>query len=472
MHRRIGALTALALVATLAGPVAAAAPERSTSTNTWFECSEPLVGVTGVAILGFLEIHSEGDVHDAFVDLAVWAGLTEPAGEPSAFAVAASGSQDDTSISVTVDLEDINGDPAGSAEISATIAPDGDAVPFSFRDRVNNQWRVSEGTDQAIVVEAGTLSIGEDVIALVGCAGMRRIETVFFTSPNATVVNQTFRDVFCQLAVGDRTIFVDGFGTDDGLSLFVSVAPDGLFGGTDLPWASDGSGGWLAEGTFEVFDADGGPAGSASVELHLTPDGDPVLQYLPRRVGFEKSLFQPYTVSGSIAFPDVGLETSDLSSCEALGEEILAVRTSQKGPKAPTPSNDTPEGAIALTRGADLWQRTGGASDGEAGTSCLEGPFGSVPFAKTVWYTITGDGAPMTLDTAGSDFDTVVAVYVDEDPGEDLVLTEIACADDIFLDLGRTLQASISGDTEAGVTYWIQVGGWQDEWGRLHVTLD
>ena len=472
MGRRISALTALALLATLAGPVAAAPPERSTTKDTWFECPDPLVGTSGVARLGFLEIVSTGDAADTFVDLAFWAGLSEPAGDPSAFAAGASGSQDASSISATVDMADLNGDPAGTAEISATIAADGDAVPFSFREHVNNRWRVSEGTDQAIIVEAGTLSIGGDVIAFAGCTGMRRIETVFFTSPNAIVVDQTFRDVFCELAVGDRTIFVDGFGNGDGLSMSISVDPDGLNGGADAPWASDGAGGWLAAGSFEVSDADGQPAGSASIELHLVPDGDPVLQYLPRRTGWEKSLFQAYTVSGSIAFADAGIQTSDLSGCEASGEELRGVLTSQKGPKASTPPNDTPDGAIELTRGADLSLRTGGAGDGEADTACLEGPFGSVPFAKTVWYTVTGDGAPMTLDTAGSDFDTVIAIYVEEDSGDGPVLTEIACADDILLDPGRTIQASITGDTEAGLTYWVQIGGWNNEWGRLHVTLD
>jgi len=53
---------------------------------------------------------------------------------------------------------------------------------------------------------------------------------------------------------------------------------------------------------------------------------------------------------------------------------------------------------------------------------------------------------------------------------------EIACADDVFFQpIGGTFQGAITFDTEAGVTYWIEAGGFLDfrtgrtETGRLRL---
>ena len=34
-----------------------------------------------------------------------------------------------------------------------------------------------------------------------------------------------------------------------------------------------------------------------------------------------------------------------------------------------------------------------------------------IPVGYTVWYKFLGTGSPMTIDTAGSDYDTVTALY-------------------------------------------------------------
>jgi hypothetical protein len=87
--------------------------------------------------------------------------------------------------------------------------------------------------------------------------------------------------------------------------------------------------------------------------------------------------------------------------------------------------------------------------------TCPEGFFDA--FGRTLWYTVEGTGGPLTFDTAGSSIDTVLGVYVQGDDG----LEEIACVDDVEFDpVGVTYQAAITGDSEDGVTYYVQVGGY------------
>jgi hypothetical protein len=96
---------------------------------------------------------------------------------------------------------------------------------------------------------------------------------------------------------------------------------------------------------------------------------------------------------------------------------------------------------------------------------------------RTLWYTVTGTGGDVRIDTAGSNFDTAVAVYVDDAGG----LSEIACNDDEpAFEPVRTLQGVVTFPTEAGVTYYVQVGGFDfsfedpassPEYGRLRLSV-
>jgi hypothetical protein len=70
----------------------------------------------------------------------------------------------------------------------------------------------------------------------------------------------------------------------------------------------------------------------------------------------------------------------------------------------------------------------------------------------------------MTVDTAGSSFNTVLGVY--DRKGDTLV--EIACVDDL---VGETLQARVTFATEPGEVYLVQVGGYAGQFGNLRVAL-
>jgi hypothetical protein len=68
------------------------------------------------------------------------------------------------------------------------------------------------------------------------------------------------------------------------------------------------------------------------------------------------------------------------------------------------------------------------------------------------------------VDTAGSDFDTIVGVYTGS-PGS---LTQVGCVDDVS-DPAFSLQGRITVDTVAGATYYVQAGGFGGSTGRLQV---
>ena len=76
----------------------------------------------------------------------------------------------------------------------------------------------------------------------------------------------------------------------------------------------------------------------------------------------------------------------------------------------------------------------------------------------TVWYRITPDeDVVVDIDTFGSTFDTVLAVYAGDG------LAPVDCNDDS----GATLQSRVVFDAAAGTTYLMQAGGFASDHGTL-----
>ncbi len=146
----------------------------------------------------------------------------------------------------------------------------------------------------------------------------------------------------------------------------------------------------------------------------------------------------------------------DDASCVA---EDVRINEMQKVANGPRPRNDAPSAAIALAVGDSATVVTA-KTDAAAEAPCVvdDPEFGEfeLPMTHTVWWTITGTGGPTTVDTAGSDFDTVLGVYL---PDGD-VLEPIACVDDVIdPDTGEfSLAAAVTIDTVAGQTYYVQSG--------------
>jgi len=85
----------------------------------------------------------------------------------------------------------------------------------------------------------------------------------------------------------------------------------------------------------------------------------------------------------------------------------------------------------------------------------------------TAWFTIVpGTSGKLTASTAGSGFDTVLALYSGTAINS---LHKIQCNDDV----NGTLQSAVSGNVTAGQTYYVQLGGYRGATGSyaLDITL-
>lgn len=116
---------------------------------------------------------------------------------------------------------------------------------------------------------------------------------------------------------------------------------------------------------------------------------------------------------------------------------------------------------IAVTDGTTTFSTVGGCADGIAGC----GQSAAAP-AKWFVYTATCNG-PVTIDTCGSSFDTVLNVYT----GTCDALTEIACNDDSFT-CPQTFRASqVTFDVAAGTTYRIRASGFNGAAGNVVMNI-
>jgi hypothetical protein len=376
---------------------------------------------------------------------------------------------DRSQMSASIELQDAEGSPAGTAELLADLAPDGPAEPVNERFRDGNRLFRYTGAFQPLAV-TGTLSLpGEIEFELVDCSAGHSELSVFENNPTGVFEGVL---VHCSLETDDGFLSLFGLADRHGAFTDVFFAPaegdevagygEGVLSRTQ--WS-------VSVELYEIFGA--ASLGTADIEADLIPSGERHTFTVQGRGYRYKVWVEPISVDGNVRLQMGDLDESltlDDEVCWAEEFRVVARINERIGPKpgGKPPVNDTPEGALGLAVPSTQNVQTRGASPiGEAETGCLDyGDFGSVPMGYTLWYTITGTGGTITLDTAGSDFDTVVAVYVLD--GADLV--EVDCNDDVFLDVGHTRQAMLSLDTEAGVTYYVQAGGWtESEFGRLRL---
>jgi hypothetical protein len=186
-----------------------------------------------------------------------------------------------------------------------------------------------------------------------------------------------------------------------------------------------------------------------------------------------------FDVEGTLTAP--GFDPFDLGHCFLTDSTTKTIQSPVKAPK-PTgraPANDLPSRARPVAPGSNLSQNTKNAAlDMEEPFDCLigeddEGNPAPIPVLKTVWYKLAGTGKTVTVDTKGSGFDTVAAVYTKAADGSYVPVPD-ACVDDVPVQpIGRTLQAAVTFGTTVGTTYYIQVGGFPDDlnWGSLHISV-
>ena len=397
-----------------------------------------------------------------FEDPATWSGFSDSVTADEG---------DPVILSATLDFADAEGEPAGTGTLVVTLTRVGDPVTFEGEDFGN----VTSHTVAVVqfLEGSGTLTLPDGTEITLSCGGEIVDESVFETSPHVFTANNQGVVINCFWETEDS--FATFFAVDDAFGFFADAS---LFtADLELFQSGEPSGTIDATGvtaSLELQDGLTGDAYTADAAADFTPLGDTVTSFITSENGMTKLVEQRLLVDGTLEFSSGDVFTMDDEACFANTFAVHDVFTNPSGPKpGPTPVNDTPEGAIALEPGDRLTINTSGtALDPEVPiTTCPDGIFDDL--GHTVWYTIEGTGDVITVDTAGSHFDTVLAVYVME--GDQLI--EIACVDDVFFDpIGLTFQASISGPTEEGVTYWIQVGGFRQgdfaQSGRLKLTVE
>jgi hypothetical protein len=326
---------------------------------------------------------------------------------------------------------------------------------------------------------SGSLVVGGSTFSLDGCFGDETTITVFATAPHSFVTHFSQRGVDCALsnAAGDTgflfasffdgDVFIDsgGFPADGSAGI-------GAFGGGTLA-------GGIFDSTLDTYSFDTGEpaAATASIHLEIVGTGDPV-NYLVREATVRLSVRgDSLDIEGTLAIGDM---TFDLGPCVGVDADAKLIVTSPNGPKpgGKVPSNDLPSGAKLLGVGDRTSVSTKGASpDREAPFECLtfgfDGDSFEIPVGHTVWYRVVGTGGAVTVDTAGSDYDTVAAVYTSDGTGSYTPVPG-ACVDDVALDpVGRSLQSAVTWDTVAGTSYYVQIGGFPEAvtYGNLRVAV-
>ncbi|HEX5824165.1 MAG TPA: hypothetical protein VFY18_06890 [Candidatus Limnocylindrales bacterium] len=473
MKRVLALLVSLTLVLALPAAASAGRVTRFTDHNVSIFC-EGMAATSGGGFAFFSASVSSEFGPDAFVD---FFATSDTSGPPDLFRASEQPvvvSWNGSVLAGSIPLLNSNGDPAGSAAFSATLAASGDPSPFDDRFRDGNHWHQFTGVDQPMD-PSGTLSVGGSTFSLDTCFGNESTVSVFETNPRSFVNHFASREVGCDLtnAAGDT-----GF-------LFTSLRDGEVFIDAGA-FPADGSAGTGASGSatlangvldanLETYNLDTGEpvAGGASIHLAVVGSGEPFDYILKFATG--KLVAQGVTLDleGTLT---IGTRTFDLGACIGVDGRTKVINSFPNGPKpgGKVPSNDLPSGAKLLTVGAKTSVATKGASpDREAAFECLAFEDDVVPVGHTVWYTIVGTGGPLTVDTAGSDYDTVVAVYTSDGSGG-FAPVPGACVDDVPVQpIGRTLQSAVTWNSVAGTTYFVQIGGFPQSfpYGNLRVAV-
>lgn len=466
MRRAFSTLLPIVLLVSLLAPATAAGapPIRFTDRSTSFFCEMPTEDG------GLLATGANVSDEFTFAHLDLWPEGSAPFEDPPALSgftetVDQTGTPPNVTLTATLALFDPEGEPAGVADLTATLAPDGDPIVLEPHREGNRQIR-STGTIQPATVSGEVVIDGGDPITLSGCFGQFSDVEVFETNPNAFTIQETAIIVACEWAVGE-----DGFAFffAQAHETFGTFAEAGYFTETsqlitdfDAPQIVSLDRESLSASVPMIDLVTGDPA-SAEASASITPSGIVESFTITGQNGRQKITAEGLLADGSVEFSNGASFPID-ETCFSVDFSAHSVFTQPAGPKrgGKVPPNDTPGGALPLAPGTGFNVQTGGAAiEPEAEASCA-------PIGTTLWYTVTGTGGPVTIDTAGSGFDTVIAVYVGDGGG----LVEVDCVDDVATgQVGISLQSAVTIDTEAGQTYFVQIGGFAEEYGRLRVAV-
>jgi hypothetical protein len=475
MRRFLVHVSLLALLAaSLPGSVLAAPATKVNESAVVLSCDLPATDGF-VSVLAFVSPES-----GAFGDFAFWADPATPYEDPpSIVASIADVSGDATAMAATFDLVEFDesqeppfGDPAGTATLSADLSPDGDPFTVDDRYRNGNRWERYTGSIQPLLADGSLVFPGHEITDLSGCYGATQDITYFSTNPSA--FNDRYREFFVSCGWESGEDFVglyarrDAFGSYGDVFISTPTSEIGGFGDATLTDTSLALAVELMDFNAEVA------VGSAEARASLASSGTTIRTtetYGQERL---KVVATGYSVDGSLVVTIDGTTTTypmDDESCFAADQRVAIHAVRPNGPKPGPLANDTPDGAVPARLGHTIRLVTGGnAFEPEAPCTVVypeEPEPVEIPISYTAWWTATGTGVEMSADTAGSDFDTVAGVYVMGGGG----LEQIACVDDVFDETFFSLQAKVAWPSDAGTTYYLQVGGFGGDAGRLQLVV-
>lgn len=470
--KRFGMALATGLILVALLPTAASA-ERPTKFDDHFLFVACDVPIEGGFISAFIELSTDGGF--AFMGASIWLDPDNPfETDPtvSGFTDSFDLTDDGTAIEghATFEMLDAGEDPAGNAELTITVARTGDQTFFVPDPGKTNENERTRGMEEELE-GSGTLTFGGTEFDLPECDGVIGDLSFFSTNPTAFTVSNNGARMECEWETETSFASLNVLDSEGGTFADALIeTPDGFLGSI-----GESSGFMTATALNFTIELDAGERAVATATF--TPIGDPVDSTLVAEGFHSKRTDQALDPDGSIVF-STG-DTFDINDehCDARTFDLHNTESSPKGPKSRTmPSNDAPSGAIALDIG-DRFNTSNVGATGEAELQIQTCPeeFDDA-FGRTLWYTFEGTGDPVTIDTAGSGIDTLIGVFVPTDTGYD----EIACNDDVeFEPIGSTLQAAVTFDTEEGVTYYVEIGGFvfpfadpsEAEAGRIRISV-
>ena len=455
MKRVCAAIAAAAiLVALIPSAVSAGKVTKSHDHFLFVGCNTP---IDGGFVSTFVE-QSTGEEPYSFIVLEIWLDPDVPF-ESSATISGSTETFDLTDDGTTIEAHgsfataDIDGNPAGDADVTFTVARTGETSPILPEPGKTNSNDKTSGVVEQLEGSAILTWDGSEY-ALAECGGDVGDVDYFTTHPQAFVSANS--GVFIDCSWETDTALASFNASEDGFGYFAGAfleTPAGLLFTVDAPPGSVTESGMDA--TFELDNSE-----SAVATATFTPTGSPVTSTLYGATFRTKVTEQSLVPVGSIEYSTGHTFVIDDEHCNAVSFENHTTRSQPKGPKAGrAPANDGPEGAIALKPGSRFNTTNVGATP-DPEFPILTCPQGFADnFGRTLWYTIEGTGGPVTIDTAGSGIDTLIGVFLPTDSG----FEEIACIDDVeFEPVGASFQAAMTIDTEEGVTYYVQVGGFYD----------
>jgi hypothetical protein len=379
--------------------------------------------------------------------------------------------RDGLSLAASVPLYSDGEEPAevGSGDAAVALAVDGEPQTY---ETVYQQGNV-RFTDTQVVTPlsgSGTLQLthrgAAETVAL-DCTGAQTDWTERRTQPDAATARAEVGNLWCRgvTADGQRLDMFIEAGDHDVVELFVGD-PATISGYTmEL---TETRGGLSAD--VPLWDENGEELGTGALQLAVQEvPGERDHFVLRHSTGGQFFVIESLRATGSIQLPG---ETVPLD-CDGERTLVHEVTTTPAGPGAtgPVPANDSWEGAVPLEVGDRATARTRAAApEAEVPIWCYEVPpeHPDLLPGHTVWYSFAGTGGDVTVSSAGSDHNTVLAVYRVSESEGGLELAEIACADDTFRE-GWHGTATVG--TEAGEQYLVQVGGFMDQSGLVKIAL-